>query len=95
MFWQGPANIANGVTIDLSSLTAVTVSGDSEITSAGGGTPRADASLMLGTYVLKSELNSMLTRRQAGTRGLLHNSDFSRTILPISRLVSQISCFVA
>ena len=38
MFWAGSANIAGGVTIDLSSFTSVSVSADRKITSAGGGT---------------------------------------------------------
>ena len=38
MFWAGSANIAEGVTIDLSSFTAVSVSADRKTTSAGGGT---------------------------------------------------------
>ena len=37
MFWAGSANIAGGVTIDLSSITFVSVSPDRKITSAGGG----------------------------------------------------------
>lgn len=38
MFWAGSANIAGGVTIDLSSFTSVSISADRKITSAGGGT---------------------------------------------------------
>lgn len=38
MFWAGSANIAGGVTIDLSSFTDVSVSADRKVTSAGGGT---------------------------------------------------------
>ena len=38
MFWAGSANIAGGVTIDLSSFTSVSVSAGRKITSAGGGT---------------------------------------------------------
>ena len=38
MFWAGSANIAGGVTIDLSSFTSVPVSADRKTTSAGGGT---------------------------------------------------------
>ena len=37
MFWAGSANIEGGVTIDLSSLTNITVSADRTITSAGPG----------------------------------------------------------
>lgn len=38
MFWAGSANIAGGLTIDLSSFTSVSVSADRKTTSAGGGT---------------------------------------------------------
>ena len=38
MFWAGSANIAGGLTIDMSSFTSVSVSADRKTTSAGGGT---------------------------------------------------------
>lgn len=37
MFWAGSANIANGVTIDLTAMTDITVSQDHKFTSAGPG----------------------------------------------------------
>ena len=38
MVWAGSANIVGGVTVDLSSLTSVSVSADRKTTTAGGGT---------------------------------------------------------
>ena len=37
MFWAGSANIANGVTIDLTTMTEIAVSQDRKVTSAGPG----------------------------------------------------------
>ena len=81
MSWAGAANIANGITIDLSAMNGVEVRHDRSITSVGGGARWVDVYLKLdamnlavaGGRVFDVGVGGLLTGGRFGLSGFVDN----------------------